>query len=71
MSDTVRHFKNRALLLVVKTQRTTHRFMIRNSPWERNTMERMVPEEVHTLKVLLNEGRHPLVGWVQVVPVMQ
>lgn len=61
LSGTALHFKNLALQLVSETLDTTHHFAVENSPWINGTVECMIREIVRILKVLLNEGRPPLV----------
>lgn len=44
VSDTVRHFKNRALQLVAESVGTSHRFAVANSAWTSATVEHMMRE---------------------------
>lgn len=71
VSDTVRHFKTRALQLVAESVGTSHRFAVANSAWTNGTVEHMMRELVRIFKVLHNEKRCPLADWVLIVPVVQ
>ena len=46
-----------------------HRFAVANSPWSNCTCERMMPEEVHALKIL--QERRDIREWMNVVPSIQ
>lgn len=56
---------------MIETLRISLHFVVSNSPWTSVTVECMVHEIVRTYKALLNEWRHPLADWMQVVPVIQ
>lgn len=71
VSDTARHFKNRALRLVADALGTWHRFAVANSPWIDRTVKRMMRGIMSTFQAIVNRNHRPLAEWMQPVPVVK
>ena len=71
VSDNASHFKNRVTKTLEGALRVEHGFAVANSPWSNGTCEWMMREMVRALKAILQEEKHDIRKWVDVVPAVQ
>ena len=70
VSDTAKHFKNRALRLLAEHLEADHRFLVANAARINGIVKKMMIEIVKTFRVVASAARIPL-DWARIVSVVQ